>query len=446
MEEQKKNKAIKITVEISRILLGVTFVFSGFVKSVDPYGTMYKIEDYLTAFGVPTLIPLALLVSFILCAFEFIMGAFMLLGIYRRWNSRLMLLVMSFMTVLTLYLAIANPVEDCGCFGDALVISNWATFYKNIVLLICSIVVFKYYEYISNFFTGKTYWIAFLYIIIFVSGFIVRNYWYDPLLDFRPYRIGTDIPEAMKVEEGKERIEESILIYSKDGVEKEFTQDNFPWEDSTWTFVRMDSKIIRKGEEAKIHDFTINKLTFNKSTKEVVEEEDITETVLADTNYVFLMIFPFLSDLDEDYISNIEDVMNYANDYHYSFYCLTASASNEILEWEHENAVNLNFCRTDDRALKTIIRTNPGLLLIKNGIIINKWASADIPSEEYLKEPLGKLPYSQIINQDEEDKKNIIYISLVFVLPLLVLKGMDLLLFRKREDEIEKEQNNISEN
>lgn len=446
MEEQKKGKAIKITVEISRILLGATFVFSGFVKSVDPHGTMYKIEDYLTAFGVPTLIPLALLVSFILCAFEFIMGAFMLLGIYRRWNSRLMLLVMAFMTVLTLYLAIANPVEDCGCFGDALVISNWATFYKNIVLLICSIVVFKYYECISNFFTGKTYWIAFLYIIIFISGFIVRNYWYDPLLDFRPYRIGTDIPEAMKVEEGKERIEESILIYSKDGVEKEFTQDNFPWEDSTWTFVRMDNKIIRKGEEAKIHDFTINKLTFNKSTKEVVEEEDITEAVLTDTNYVFLMISPFLSDLDEDYISNIEDVMNYANDYHYSFYCLTASATNEILEWEYENAVDLNFCRTDDRTLKTIIRTNPGLLLIKNGIIVNKWPGTDIPTEEHLSKPLEQLSYSEMINQDEKDKKNIIYISLIFVLPLLVLKGMDLLLFRKREDEIEKEQNNKSEN
>lgn len=446
MEGKETNKLVKVIVEISRILLGATFVFSGFVKSVDPYGTMYKIEDYLTAFGVPALMPLALPVSFFMCALEFIMGAFMLLGIYRRWNSRLMLLVMGFMTLLTLYLAIANPVKDCGCFGDALVISNWATFYKNIVLLICSIIVFRYYECISNFFTGKTYWIAFLYIIIFISGFIVWNYWYDPLIDFRPYRIGTNIPESMKVEEGKERIEESILVYAKDGVEKEFTQDNFPWEDSTWTYVRTGSKVIQEGEEAKIHDFTINKLSFDKTTKEIVGEDDITEAVLTDTNYVFLMISPFLSDLDEDYISNIEDVLNYANDYHYKFYCLTASSTSEILEWEHENAVDLNFCRTDDRTLKTIIRTNPGLLLIKNGVIINKWASADIPSEEYLKEPLEKLPYSQIINQDEEDNKNIIYISLILVLPLFVLKGMDLLLFRKREEEIDEERNKKNEN
>lgn len=432
----KSNKIIKIIVEISRILLGATFVFSGFVKSVDPYGTMYKIEDYLTVFGMPSLTFLALPLSFFLCGMEFIIGSFMLLGIYRRWNSILMFVVMIFMTLLTLYLAIANPVMDCGCFGDALILTNWQTFYKNIILLICSTIVLRHYECISNFFTGKIYWLAFLYIIIFISGFIIRNYWYDPLLDFRPYRIGINIPQGMKVEEGKDRLEESILVYAKDGIEKEFTQDNFPWEDSTWTFVKMYTKVIREGEKAKIHDFRINKLIFDKKLSDIIGEKDITESVLTDSNYVFLMISPFLSDMDEDYISNIEDVMNYANDYHYRFYCLTASPTSEILDWEKENKIDLNFCRTDDRVLKTIIRTNPGLLLIKNGTIVNKWHSSIIPSEENLSKPLTELPYSRIIDQNTKDKNDIIYISLIFILPLLILKGVDLLLFHKKEEEI----------
>lgn len=163
---KKKDVIIKILVEISRIILGVTFIFSGFVKAVDPFGTAYKIEDYFAAFNLTSLSFLSMTGSVLQSVAEFAMGACMLFGLYRKWNSRLMLLVMVFMTGLTLYLAITDPVEDCGCFGDALIITNWQTFYKNIVLLICSVIVFLYCERISNWFTGKTYWLAFLYIFI----------------------------------------------------------------------------------------------------------------------------------------------------------------------------------------------------------------------------------------------------------------------------------------
>ncbi|MDH6310834.1 putative membrane protein YphA (DoxX/SURF4 family) [Dysgonomonas sp. PFB1-18] len=436
----KKDILIKIAVEISRVILGVTFIFSGFVKAVDPYGTAYKIEDYLAAFNLSSLSFLAMTGSVVQSIVEFAMGACMLFGLYRKWNSRLTLAVMVFMTLLTLYLAINDPVEDCGCFGDALIITNWQTFYKNLVLLACSIIVFIYCERISNFFTGKTYWLAFLYIFIFIGLFAFRNYVLDPLIDFRPYKIGANLPELMDVEEGKGRHEETTLVYAKDGVEKEFTEENYPWEDSTWVFVRMDTKIINEGVESPIKDFVINKLSFNPQKTELLEQEDITTEVLSDTGYVFLMITPLLEKMNDSYLSVFEDVETYASDYGYKFYCLTASPTDEIMSWANENVINFEFCSMDERALKTMIRSNPGLILFKNGVIINKWAGIAVPEESDLAKPLPELPYGQLLDMKTEDRKNLFYICVVFFLPLLGLKGFDALVYRRRKETAEKQE------
>jgi len=431
----KKDIGIKILVEVSRVILGITFIFSGFVKAVDPFGTAYKIEDYLAAFNLSSLSFLAMTGSVLQSVVEFAMGACMLFGLYRKWNSRLTLVVMIFMTILTLYLAIADPVDDCGCFGDALIITNWQTFYKNIVLLICSVIVFRYCERISNLFTGKTYWLAFLYIFIFIGLFTFRNYIYDPLFDFRPYKIGADLPKLMNVEDGKGREEQTLLVYSKDGVEKEFTEENYPWEDSTWVFVRMDTKVIKEGEKPVINDFSINKLVLNPERTEVETQLDITQEVLSDSNYVFLMITPSLANMSVSHLSSFEDVENYAKDHGYQFFCVTASATDEIIKWAEENTINFDFCTADGRMLKTIIRSNPGLILLKDGVVINKWADIDIPAEENLTKPLDELSYGQLIDEKAEDKKNLIGVCIAFIFPLLLLKGFDFLFFRKMKRE-----------
>ena len=423
----------KILVEASRIILGVVFVFSGFAKAVDPFGTAYKITDYFAAFHLSSLSFLSMPLSVLLCIAEFAMGACMLFGLYRKWNSRLMLLVMVFMTILTLYLAISNPVEDCGCFGDALIITNWQTFYKNIILLLCSICTFLYCERISNLFTGKTYWLAFLYIFIFIGFFTLRNYIFGPLFDFRPYKIGADIPELMNVEEGKGSEHKSVLIYAKNGAEKEFTEDNYPWEDSTWVFVRMETKTIKEGKISPIKDFSITKLEFNQNRTEIEGQTDITQEVLSDSNYVFLMVSPFLTEMDMSYLSNFEDVENYADYRGYKFYCLTSSVNDEIINWAETNTINFDFCITDERTLKTIIRTNPGLILLKNGVVINKWADISVPAEEDLHRPLDEMPYGQMIDIKDQNKKNLFYTSAIFLLPLLLLKGLDFLVYRNRK-------------
>ena len=437
----KKDIGIKIITEVSRIILGITFIFSGFVKAVDPYGTAYKIGDYFSAFNLSSLTFFSLPLSALQSIIEFAMGACMLFGLYRRWNSRLTLAVMVFMTLLTLYLAIADPVEDCGCFGDALIITNWQTFYKNIVLLICSVIVFRYCEQISNFFTGKTYWLAFLYILIFSSSFVFRNYIYEPLFDFRPYKIGASISEQMGVEEGKGREETSLLVYAKDGVEKEFTEDNYPWEDSTWVFVRMETKVLKEGVTSKIKDFVITELSFDAKKTEVIAHNDITNEILADTGYVFLMLSPSLEDMNTSYLSGFEDVNNYADYNDYKFYCVTSSTTDEILHWAKENVINFKFCTMDERAIKTVVRSNPGMILLKNGVIINKWANIEVPAEEDLKKPLAELPYGQLIDTEKQDKTNLLGTGIAFILPLLALKGLDFLFFRRRKkkEEAEKE-------
>ncbi len=427
-----KNIVIKIIVEIARLLLGVTFIFSGFVKSVDPLGTAYKIEDYMTNFGLVDLHPLALPLSIFLCAGELCLGIFMLFGLYRKWVAYLLFIVLLFMTPLTLYLAIANPVKDCGCFGDALIISNWATFYKNIILLLCSIFTLVWNQRITNLFTGKFYWLVALYTIVCGILFCIYNYMNEPMLDFRPYKIGANIPELMTVDEDKKAIYENILIYEKDGIKKEFTEDNYPWQDSTWHYVEVVSKMLKEGEEPLVKDFTINRLYLSDDKSKIEGEEDITTEMLADSNYTFLMISSSLEDAREEFFSKFEDVNNYANEHRYNFYCLTSSPSDNILKLEKENITNFAFCQADERTLKTIIRSNPGLLLIKNGTIINKWSDKDVPNENLLNKPVQELAVFKMPNKKEEDKKNLLNILLIFIVPIAFIKILDVILYQRK--------------
>lgn len=429
----KKEILQKTFVEISRILLGITFIFSGFVKSVDPLGTTYKIQDYITTFGFDSLLFLALPLSITLCVLEFSLGVSILLGIYRKWTARLILLVMLFMTPLTLYLAIANPVADCGCFGDALIITNWQTFYKNAVLLAAAIMVFLYHEQISNFYSPKFYWLVATFII--GSGFLFTfyNYYFEPILDFRPYKVGANLPKLMSIEEGKGDVYQNIFIYEKDGVKQEFDEDNYPWEDSTWTFVDRTNKLIKEGEKPVIHDFKINQLFFNTDKTTFVNEEDITTEVLEDDGYTFLMIAYSLKDMRDTNLSKFEDISNYANDHQYRFYCLTSSTREDIIEWEKENSLNFTFCLTDERTLKTMVRSNPGLFLIKKGIILNKWDDSQVPSEVELTKPLEKLEIVHSATENSKEEKNrILTFVVLFCIPLIGIKALDLLFYRRK--------------
>ena len=400
-------------VVIFRIVVGCVFIFSGFVKIIDPYGGFYKVEDYLKAFGWDFFLPLAFVGSILQNAFEFLLGICLLFGANIRSTSFLTMLFMGFMLPLTLYIAIFNPVTDCGCFGDALIISNWATFWKNVVFSFMIVVVFLWRDHNPQLFTHRTEWL----IAIYAGFFALAVSWYTyqnlPIIDFRPYKIGTDIKKSMEIPEGSPVDQyETTLVYEKDGVKQDFSIENYPQDDS-WTFVESKNKLIQKGYEPPIHNFAA----------ENPELGDITEDIIEDPGYTFLLISPKGEKASTDKRNEINAVYDFAREQGYKFYALTASGleSRELKEFIIEaGGAEYPFLNTDEITLKTIIRSNPGLVLIKDGIVINKWSNKNIPT---FNKPLEESEQGQL--QLRNNTKTIAYSVIGFILPLLVILGLD---------------------
>lgn len=422
-----KNKHLhiiqKVVANTGRFLLAASFIFSGFVKAVDPLGFQYKIQDYLTAFGMDSRFPsfLSLLGGITLSAIEFFIGISLLFGTRRTLSSSLALILMIFMTPLTLYLAIFNPVSDCGCFGDAWILTNWETFGKNLILLPAAIVTFRYRTMLIRFISVKMEWLSSLYTLFFV--FTLSFYCLDrlPILDFRPYKIGTNILEGMEIPKGaKPSVYKDIFILEKNGKEKEFTLDNYP--DSTWTFVDTRSILKEKGYEPTIHDFSLLELSTG---------DDITNDVLTDSGYTFLLVAHRIEEADDSNIDLINEVYDYSVEHGYKFYCLTSSPEEQIEQWKDKTGAGYPFCQMDDITLKTMIRSNPGLMLIKNGTILNKWSDEDIPDEYALTDKLENLPLGH--QKVRSDARTVGYVFLWFMIPLLLVLGVDVWVVRRRE-------------
>ena len=406
---------MKVWVNICRFVLAVVFIFSGFVKAIDPFGSVYKIQDYLTAFNLISWFPgyWPLLFAVLLAAIEFCAGIYLFLGIRRKISSTLAFLLMLVMTPLTLYLALADPVSDCGCFGDALVLTNWQTFGKNVVLLVAAVTVFRQWREITRFITLKMEWIFSMYTILFVfalSAYCLRNL---PLLDFRPYKIGTNIKAGMEIPEGaKLSVLETTFVMEKDGKRKVFTLDNYP--DSTWTFVETRTIVKEKGYEPPIHDFAMQSLTSGT---------DITDSVLTSRGYTFLLVAHRIEEADDSNIDLINEIYDYSVEHGYGFYALTSSPEDAIALWCDRTGAEYPFCQMDDITLKTIIRSNPGLLLIKDGTILNKWSDSQLPDEYVLTDSLDKLELGR--QKYVNDWYTMGYVLLWFIVPLAFVIGAD---------------------
>lgn len=419
-----------------RFVLAIVFIFSGFVKGVDPLGTQYKIQDYLEAFGWTSFIPdfVPILASILLAMLEFTLGVYLLFGIRRKLSSVLILLVMLVMTPLTLYLALKNPVSDCGCFGDAWILTNWETFWKNVFLLIAAISVFKWGNRIVRFVSEKSQWLVAVYTLVFIVGVSVYCLYYLPIFDFRPYKIGTNIPQAMSIPEGaKQSVYESVFILEKDGVRKEFTLADYP--DSTWTFVDSRTIVKEKGYEPAIHDFSI---------MNIADGEDITEQVLEDKGYTFLLIAHRMSEADDSNIDLINEIYDYSVENGYGFYCLTSSLEEDIEQWKDKTGAEYPFCLTDDITLKTIIRSNPGLLLLKDGTVYRKWSDNNLPDEYVLTDKLDKIEVGQLV--PDSMTHTIINVVLWFAIPLLLFIGLDIVIVKRLDGRREKKKKKENEN
>lgn len=402
-------------VNICRFILAVTFIFSGYVKAIDPLGTLYKLKDYAAAMALNDILPdLALvIVAIALGALEFSLGVFMLFAVRRHMVSKLTLALMSVMTALTVWIYIADPVKDCGCFGDALKLTNGETLLKNIVLIACATLVAWRPVDMARFISRTNQWIVRYYTITYIVVTSVYCLYTLPIFDFRPYRVGTNIKQGMEIPEGAEQPEfESTFILRKNGVTHEFTLDNYP--DSTWEYVDTKTVQTKKGYEPPIHDFAI---TTNDTG------EDITDQVLTKKGYTFLLVSPRLAVADDSNFGDIDQIYEYAEENGVDFFCLTASTNEDIERWRELTGAEYTFCNADETTLKTMIRSNPGLILLKDGTIIGKWSHNALPQTDDLTAPLEQLPIGKA--QNDSTPGRLLIVLLTFFVPLMALTIAD---------------------
>ncbi|MDO4190872.1 MAG: DoxX family protein [Bacteroidales bacterium] len=366
--QPEKGRGFQIVGWVLRILFGAVFIFSGFVKAIDPLGSQYKITDYLTAMGLEQFAGLALVAAICLSALELAIGLSMTTGIKVKLAGILGLLFMLIMTPLTLWIALKNPVSDCGCFGDAVTLSNWATFWKNIVLLIVIIVIIycnKYERPYLKPFASSMVAICFFLLGVLISCISLRHL---PCIDFRPYKVGNYLPELMEVPEEAEIDQyKTTFIYEKDGVQQEFDETNYPWNDSTWTFVDQTSVLVKKGYVPPIHDFNLVTL----------DGDEITDIVL-EADHAYLVVMYDLSKTNRKYLNKVLELYQQAQQESAQFYALTASLEDDIYAIAEEAGIPSEcFCQCDPITLKTIVRANPGFVELKQGTVVAKWNAAD---------------------------------------------------------------------
>lgn len=415
MENKLQHRIWSVYVNLCRFALAFVFIFSGFVKANDPLGFKYKLADYVEAFSLGEVLPDFMLMplGIGLSALEFVLGIYLLFGVNRRLASWTMLVMMALMTPFTLYLALDNPVSDCGCFGDAVRLSNWQTFWKNMLLLVMAISVFFGRGRIFRLVTPRVEWLLSSYTLVYVLMFAYYSLQHLPLLDFRPYHIGADIREGMKMPEGEHApVYETLFVMEKDGERMEFSVEDYP--DTTWTFVSRRTILREEGYTPPVHDFSIVR---------VEDGEDITDEVLSDEGYTFLLVAHHLEDADDGYIDLVNELYDYSRTYGYAFYALTASMDEQMEVWKDCTGAEYPFCSMDDITLKTIVRDNPGVVLLKEGVVINKWSQRDIPDEYQLTDALERLPEGQI--QPEDMTRELCRIVLWFILPLLGILLLD---------------------
>jgi uncharacterized membrane protein YphA (DoxX/SURF4 family) len=372
---KRNNPAFRLIASISRILLGLVFIFSGVVKAIDPLGTVYKIEDYLKAFGgfFTELLPMAEVAAWALIILELLLGVCMVLNIRTQWTAWVSLLFYLVMTPLTLYIALTNPVSDCGCFGDAVVLTNWQTFWKNVVLIILAIILVACRKHTRQLWSNWMELVLTVLTIVAAVAFMTWTRLHLPLKDFRPYKVGNHLPTLMEYPEDAEPdVYEYSFVYEKDGVEQTFTLENYPKGDSTWTFVRSNSKLIKKGYEPPIHDFEIIN----------AEGEDLTWDILESEEPVTLVVMYDLKKADKKQMAKVEallgdEAMRQEGD-EAGVYILTGSGTDDIINFCLEYpALSDYICTCDPVTLKTIVRANPGAIIVQNGTVIDKYNLRD---------------------------------------------------------------------
>lgn len=360
---------MKVLHLVSRLVVGITFIFSGIVKGIDPLGTAYRFEDYFLAWGTPWMLPAALTLSVLLSTLEFTLGMVVLLNLKPKVNAWLLLVVMLFFTGLTLNDAFYNPVPDCGCFGDAFILTNWQTFYKNLILMIFTLILFALRNKVKDQYGNTSaYGIAGIFAVLFVA-FGIWNINHLPVMDFREWKKGNKMyvenPQPVKY----------YLIYRNKatGETKEYLSPNYPYNDSVWmkewefAEQRVEDPNISPGSHLQILDDSGN---------------DFTETFIQHPGCQFIAVSWDLLAADTTALKKLNDLAIKVEADGCGFIMLTATLPETVEAIKNNLGLTYEFYFADDIVLKTMIRANPGLILLNEGIVIDKWHYRDLPAYE----------------------------------------------------------------
>jgi len=362
-------------VNVSRTLLGLLFIFSGFVKAVDPMGTKYQIIDYFVAYGIEWANPFALYLSIFLNAFELVCGILMLLNVkIRTIVSWLVLLMMAFFTVTTVNDALYNPVPDCGCFGEAIIMTNWQTFYKNLVINVFVVIMFFNRSSVRRTYKSKVELAIIALAVVIVVYFQVYNFMHLPMLDFRPWKVGN----KMSIENAEPMKYYLTYMNKETGEKKEYLSPDYPYNDSVWMsqWVFVSQRI--EDPNPKKHDLAILDEQGQDVTAHFVENQD----------FQFFLVAWDLTKVKDKQIPPINKFYKQCENVAISFIVLTSSTPEEIEKFkERINPIDFEYYFADDTSLEAMIRSNPGLVLLKDAVVKGKWHYNDFPTfKEFLDE------------------------------------------------------------
>jgi uncharacterized membrane protein YphA (DoxX/SURF4 family) len=395
---------------VTRIAIGLLFIFSGYVKAIDPIGSEIKFGEYFEAFGMSFLEPGALFFGILLATVELIIGLCFLFGLRMKLASLGAILFMAFMTVLTLVLAITDAVQDCGCFGDAIKLTNWQTFYKNLVIMPIVVYTFIERKNYRQIFENKTEWLIAIFLMLASSGISLYAYRHLPFIDFMAYKVGANIPEGMNIPEGApaDVFEKSTFIYEKDGKQETFTLDNLP-DDTTWTFVDApEPKLLKRGYVPPTMDFSISSLETGES---------IHENVFAQGGYLIFITSANINNAKLKNSETLNKLYDYSANNNINFMMLSGSSEQANQIYLQNAKAKYPVYATDATVLKSMARSNPGIMLLKDNTVLKKWNINDAPSVDELEDLLSKNPEDIIAgNYSCSRWTTIFFIVIVFVL------------------------------
>ena len=363
-----------------RIIVGGTFIFSGFVKCVDPMGSVYKFHDYIAALGLNNLAGSEVVLAFAIPVLELVLGVMILTGCLRYGSLFAAMAFMGVMLPLTYFLAKTNAVPDCGCFGDAIKLTNWQTFWKNVALTVAILYLLFHNKSVPSLYGPAIQWVVMLLTFVLGLSIAYMSYSTQPLIDFRPFKVGTKIGSPLSpVGEN-----DFVYIYEKDGVQQEFSIDSIPDEEDGWEFVdrKKMTPDLSPAQKAELATFSI----YDEGT-------DVTEEVIDTTTNQMLVLMPDFQRVNKAYAFVLNDLAKACSERDAQLCIITPALYQEVEQWKDLTSPAYAIYGGDDSEIKMLARGNPAVVYVENGKIAWKRTLSSLKTDKLLKEnvPLAHL-------------------------------------------------------